>query len=71
MTTTSEAPKERAASDASAPIGPAPVTSTRAPGPMSALAHAHRPTEKGSSSAAAWSERSSGTANAKSAGATT
>ena len=61
MTVTSAAPRARAAWAATRPTGPAPVTSTREPAVTPPLRHAHRPTESGSSSAAASSLSESGT----------
>ena len=68
---TSVAPKARAACRQSSPTGPAPVTSTRVPGPTRALPQAHTPTDSGSISAAASSDRASGTGWANSSWTTT
>jgi len=68
---TSVAPKASAAWTLTRPIGPAPVTSTREPGPTRPLRQAQMPTDRGSSSAAASSEMVSGTGWAKAACTTT
>ena len=59
------APKASAVCTATNPIGPAPVTSTRDPGPTRPFVQAHTPTESGSSNAASSSLIESGTGCAK------
>ena len=68
---TSAAPKARATWAAMMPIGPAPAISTRWPGTTRDLRSAAMPTLSGSQSAAASSEKSSGTAKANIDGAVT
>ena len=71
LTTTSSAPKARAHCAARLPIGPAPLTSTREPGPTAPLRQAHTPTDSGSISAPCSSDSASGSAWAKASWMTT